>query len=293
MSNMINDRILLLFVLRVWAIESDATWGEPSRSWIYSKWCVCMRTRATAATRAYSGALIQKSPNPIRAIMYEWLAPPSSLTFIRIINKMFYNGSYVGPRRFALATRLVESQSAIFLRWFFFQNKNKTISKERITVYRVIEPVPLVRGCNASVSIARWEMNFEFEFCIFVPCGCSSRRTSHLIKKHCKLSLSNEIILLAIARHSAIVRNTDRPMPSVCRFPSMPRPLFGLVQTNANCKYFSFPFPECQFGKTLRELGSTWYADLGPPFGVMYCIKCECVPVSFRSIRFIRHLAEA
>lgn len=37
---------------------------------------------------------------------------------------------------------------------------------------------------------------------------------------------------------------------------------------------------ECQFGKTLRELGSTWYADLGPPFGVMYCIKCECVPVS-------------
>ncbi|XP_068159341.1 dorsal-ventral patterning protein Sog [Drosophila tropicalis] len=34
---------------------------------------------------------------------------------------------------------------------------------------------------------------------------------------------------------------------------------------------------ECQFGKVLRELGSTWYADLGPPFGVMYCIKCECV----------------
>jgi len=49
--------------------------------------------------------------------------------------------------------------------------------------------------------------------------------------------------------------------------------------------YFSFPFPllsvtECQFGKVLRELGSTWYADLGPPFGVMYCIKCECVAVS-------------
>lgn len=36
---------------------------------------------------------------------------------------------------------------------------------------------------------------------------------------------------------------------------------------------------ECLFGKTLRELGSTWFADLGPPFGVMYCIKCECVPV--------------
>ncbi|XP_055909088.1 dorsal-ventral patterning protein Sog [Eupeodes corollae] len=36
---------------------------------------------------------------------------------------------------------------------------------------------------------------------------------------------------------------------------------------------------ECQFGKTLHELGSTWWADLGPPFGVMYCIKCECVAV--------------
>lgn len=36
---------------------------------------------------------------------------------------------------------------------------------------------------------------------------------------------------------------------------------------------------ECLFGKTLRELGSTWFADLGPPFGVMYCIKCECIPV--------------
>ncbi|XP_046678316.1 dorsal-ventral patterning protein Sog isoform X2 [Homalodisca vitripennis] len=35
---------------------------------------------------------------------------------------------------------------------------------------------------------------------------------------------------------------------------------------------------ECQFGKTLKELGSTWFADLGPPFGVMYCIRCECVP---------------
>lgn len=27
-------------------------------------------------------------------------------------------------------------------------------------------------------------------------------------------------------------------------------------------------------------MGSSWFADLGPPFGVMYCIKCECVPVS-------------
>ncbi|XP_063233432.1 dorsal-ventral patterning protein Sog [Bacillus rossius redtenbacheri] len=36
---------------------------------------------------------------------------------------------------------------------------------------------------------------------------------------------------------------------------------------------------ECQFGRQMKELGSTWFADLGPPFGVMYCIKCECVAV--------------
>ncbi|XP_031627582.1 dorsal-ventral patterning protein Sog isoform X2 [Contarinia nasturtii] len=40
--------------------------------------------------------------------------------------------------------------------------------------------------------------------------------------------------------------------------------------------------PECLFGKTLRELGSKWYADLGPPFGVMYCIECSCIPVTKR-----------
>lgn len=36
---------------------------------------------------------------------------------------------------------------------------------------------------------------------------------------------------------------------------------------------------ECLFGKQPMELGAKWFADLGPPFGVMYCIKCECVPV--------------
>lgn len=55
----------------------------------------------------------------------------------------------------------------------------------------------------------------------------------------------------------------------------------------ANChvnEFFSQRFllyiAECTFGKQVRELGSTWYADLGPPFGIMYCIKCECIPVS-------------
>jgi hypothetical protein len=41
-----------------------------------------------------------------------------------------------------------------------------------------------------------------------------------------------------------------------------------------------FLFAECHFGKELKELGTTWFPDLGAPFGKMYCIKCQCVPVS-------------
>ena len=29
----------------------------------------------------------------------------------------------------------------------------------------------------------------------------------------------------------------------------------------------------------------TWNPDLGPPFGVMYCVHCECVPVSEGGVR--------
>ncbi|XP_049861161.1 dorsal-ventral patterning protein Sog-like [Schistocerca gregaria] len=36
---------------------------------------------------------------------------------------------------------------------------------------------------------------------------------------------------------------------------------------------------ECHFGRRVYELGAHWFADLGPPFGVMYCIRCECVAV--------------
>ncbi|XP_057654370.1 dorsal-ventral patterning protein Sog isoform X1 [Diorhabda carinulata] len=35
---------------------------------------------------------------------------------------------------------------------------------------------------------------------------------------------------------------------------------------------------ECIFGKQIRELGSQWIPDLGVPIGVLYCMKCECVP---------------
>jgi len=56
------------------------------------------------------------------------------------------------------------------------------------------------------------------------------------------------------------------------------------VPTIGNDDVFLF-FSECTFGKQIRELGSTWFADLGPPFGVMYCIKCECIPV-----RVLQHI---
>ncbi|XP_065200014.1 dorsal-ventral patterning protein Sog [Planococcus citri] len=37
---------------------------------------------------------------------------------------------------------------------------------------------------------------------------------------------------------------------------------------------------ECLFGKQHKEFGSTWFPDLGPPFDVMYCIRCECLKVT-------------
>merc|ERR1719150_1729351 len=36
---------------------------------------------------------------------------------------------------------------------------------------------------------------------------------------------------------------------------------------------------ECRFGGESYELEQTWHPDLGPPFNVMYCVHCECVPI--------------
>ncbi|GLV35923.1 short gastrulation [Carabus blaptoides fortunei] len=49
-----------------------------------------------------------------------------------------------------------------------------------------------------------------------------------------------------------------------------------LLEDNSNSKYRA---AECTFGKQVKEIGTSWFADLGPPFGVMYCIKCDCVKV--------------
>ncbi|CAH1121737.1 unnamed protein product [Ceutorhynchus assimilis] len=35
---------------------------------------------------------------------------------------------------------------------------------------------------------------------------------------------------------------------------------------------------ECVFDKQIRELGSIWTPDLGPPIGVLHCMRCKCVP---------------
>lgn len=36
---------------------------------------------------------------------------------------------------------------------------------------------------------------------------------------------------------------------------------------------------ECHFGKKTYELEEAWHPDLGSPFGVMYCVNCECTQV--------------
>jgi len=36
---------------------------------------------------------------------------------------------------------------------------------------------------------------------------------------------------------------------------------------------------ECRFGGKSYELEQTWHPDLGPPFGVMFCVHCECVSI--------------
>lgn len=35
----------------------------------------------------------------------------------------------------------------------------------------------------------------------------------------------------------------------------------------------------CQFGNQSYELEERWRPDLGPPFGMLYCMRCECIPV--------------
>ena len=50
-------------------------------------------------------------------------------------------------------------------------------------------------------------------------------------------------------------------------------------ETNLNLCLLS-PISECRFGDRRYSLEDTWNPDLGPPFGVMQCVHCECVPVS-------------
>ena len=57
---------------------------------------------------------------------------------------------------------------------------------------------------------------------------------------------------------------------------SMTMQLKRQICTNVK-KYFYIS--ECRFGGESYELEQTWNPDLGPPFGVMHCVHCECVPV--------------
>ena len=50
-----------------------------------------------------------------------------------------------------------------------------------------------------------------------------------------------------------------------------------------------FLISECRFSDKRYELEDTWHPDLGPPFGVMYCVHCECVAVRFWNVLDINH----
>ena len=49
---------------------------------------------------------------------------------------------------------------------------------------------------------------------------------------------------------------------------------------------------ECRFSDKRYELEDTWHPDLGPPFGVMYCVHCECVAVRKFKLSFKQLLAK-
>ncbi|KAG8193951.1 hypothetical protein JTE90_011501 [Oedothorax gibbosus] len=36
----------------------------------------------------------------------------------------------------------------------------------------------------------------------------------------------------------------------------------------------------CQFGNHSYELEERWRPDLGPPFGMLFCMRCECIPAT-------------
>ena len=50
--------------------------------------------------------------------------------------------------------------------------------------------------------------------------------------------------------------------------------------------FFLFFISECRFSDKRYELEDTWHPDLGPPFGVMYCVHCECVAVRIKNLVF-------
>lgn len=54
-----------------------------------------------------------------------------------------------------------------------------------------------------------------------------------------------------------------------------PPPLRGFFYSHGHDRQSSV----CEFGRSTFELEEIWQPDLGPPFGVMHCIQCECVPV--------------
>ncbi|GFT98130.1 hypothetical protein TNCV_789491 [Trichonephila clavipes] len=55
---------------------------------------------------------------------------------------------------------------------------------------------------------------------------------------------------------------------------------FRFLQRVCNLVGRSSPYyaRDCQFGNHTYELEERWRPDLGPPFGMLYCMRCECIP---------------
>ncbi|CAG9764348.1 unnamed protein product [Ceutorhynchus assimilis] len=60
--------------------------------------------------------------------------------------------------------------------------------------------------------------------------------------------------------------------------------VFGVAAAKKSNKLFDEDVPvspkaaECVFDKQRYELGSLWTPDLGPPIGILSCMRCKCVP---------------
>ncbi|XP_071747936.1 dorsal-ventral patterning protein Sog isoform X3 [Lepeophtheirus salmonis] len=89
-----------------------------------------------------------------------------------------------------------------------------------------------------------------------------------------KIILKTQIFLILLLNIISAVRNSNRRR-------SQSRILIQEFKGLNAIKYSDLKkkASECRFGEKRFELEETWHPDLGSPFGVMYCVHCQCVPI--------------